>query len=180
MKQDPLDVIKDISEKELLEERPEPKWRKHVIILGAIILSVLVFSLSFSGFLSSIVQSKTIDNNMIQFKNATIVFENNVLQLLQEEFVTNEHREIKACLFGNKDGTIYNVNNIEFPKVLRASVSHVAAVPCSIDTLIDLHSHPINRCLASGHDVVVHSQRQKTNLELRMMIMCSSTRFALI
>lgn len=173
------DEIPDISPTEL-EELPEPFWRRPLLMIVGLFLIVLFLSLSFPDTLQGIVQSKTVIENKLNFPNATILFENNTLELLQEEFIDNEHREIKACLFGRNEGGLYYIEKIEFPEIIRANVIHVVSVPCSIDTLIDLHSHPINSCLASEQDISVYESLKQANPSLRMMVMCSSTRFALI
>jgi hypothetical protein len=174
------EFFEGIDPDELIEERPEPKWRRPLLIVMGVFLAVLVISLSFSDMLQGVIQSSSIETNRLVFRNATVLFENDALELLQKEFIDNEHREIKACLYGEQDDTIYTVDKVEFPRVLSASVTHVAAIPCPVDALIDLHSHPINRCLASVHDVNVHERRQEANPGSRLMIMCSSTRFAMI
>jgi hypothetical protein len=178
---DALDIIKDISEEELLEELPEPKWKKPLLLLIGFFLLTLIVSLSFSYYVSNIITSEQTTNNVLMFKNETVTFEGNTLKLLQQHYLDNEHREIKACLYGIKEYTNYRVTKIEFPRVIDASVHHVRAIPCPINTLIDLHSHPINSCLASEHDVTIYNEfRKPSNPDLRIMIMCSKNRFAIV
>jgi len=173
-------VLDGINPEELEKPIPEPRWRKHVLFIIAIFIAILVASWSFFDIVQSIIQSKTVENNKLVFPNAAISFENNTLQQLQKEFIANEHREIKACLFGSQDNATYIISSAEFPEVIRANVLHVVSIPCPINTLIDLHSHPINQCLASDQDLSVYKAAQQNNPALRMMIMCSSTRFSLI
>lgn len=173
-------VLDDINPAELEAPIPESKWRRQVLIIIAVFIAILVASLSFFDIVQSIIQSKTVEGNKLVFPNAAILFENNTLQQLQKEFIANEHREIKACLFGSQDNETYIISSAEFPEVIRANVLHIVSVPCPVDTLIDLHSHPINQCLASDQDLFVYTASQQNNPNLRMMIMCSSTRFALI
>ena len=173
-------VFEGINPEELEEPIPESKWRRPFMIVISIFLAVLVFSLLFADALSGVVQSKTVTDQALVFLNATIIFENNTLELLQNEFIENEHREIKACLFGRQQDSAYIVSRVEFPKVIRANVVHVMSAGCPINTLIDLHSHPINRCLASMPDVAIYGRNKQSNPGLRMMIMCSTNRFALI
>ncbi len=173
-------VFEGINPKELEKPIPEPFWRKPLIAVVGIFLVALIVSLSFSDVFQSIVQSRIINNNRLMFLNATVLFENNTLELLQNEFVSNEHREIKACLFGRNENGLYYIERVEFPEIVRANVIHVVSVQCPIDTLIDLHSHPINQCLASEQDIAVYEQNKKNNPSLRMMVMCSSERFALV
>ncbi len=176
-----IDVFEGINPKELeAPEEPEPWWRRPVVIFIGVFLLILVFSLSFSDVFQGIVQSKSVKQNALFFPNSTIVFENDVLESLQDEYISNEHREIKACLFGSVDDGHYIISNVSFPEVIRANVIHVVSVSCPENTLIDLHGHPINSCLASEQDVSVYGELKQRNPAIRMMIMCSSTRFALV
>jgi len=173
-------VFDGISPEALEEEIPEPWWRRPLIIVIGVFLVALIVSLSFSDALRGIIQSKTVKQNALYFQNATIIFEGNTLAQLQKEFVVNDNREIKACLFGSQKDSSYTISRIEFPEIIRANVIHVVSVPCPINTLIDLHSHPINQCLASEQDIAVYNKAKETSPELRMMVMCSQDRFALI
>ncbi len=173
-------IFEGISEEELEKELPEPFWRRPLLIVIGIFLAALIISLSFSDVFQSVVQSRLVSNNELFFSNTTIIFENNTLELLQKEFIENEHREIKACLFGTQSDSSYIISAIEFPEVIRANVIHIVSVPCPLNTLIDLHGHPINSCLASEQDIVFYEERKQANPSLRMMVMCSSNRFALI
>ncbi len=175
------DVFDGIKPEELeFPEEPDPWWRRPLVIIAGIFLLVLIFSLSFQDAIMGIIQSKSLHNQELIFRNTTIIFEGDTLQQLQNEFISNEHREIKACLFGKQTESAYIISKVEFPEVIRANVIHIVSVPCPIDTLIDLHSHPINQCLASEQDILVYDKAKQSNPQLRMMVMCSSTRFALV
>ncbi len=174
------DLFSEISPEELEIEVPEPWWRKPLIIIIGIFLLVLIVSFTLSDVLQGIIQSRPVENNKLLFGNATVIFENSTLERLQQEFVANEHREIKACLFGRQQDSSYIVSSVGFPEVIRANVLHVVSVSCPINTLIDLHSHPINQCLASEQDVSVYNKMKESNPSVRMMVMCSQHRFAII
>ncbi|MEM3154976.1 MAG: hypothetical protein QW165_05455 [Candidatus Woesearchaeota archaeon] len=173
-------VFENISPEDLEKELPEPWWRKPFYVIVGIVILLLVLSFSFSDAIMGIVQSQKTHYGELIFRNTKIIFENNTLQQLQTEFISNEHREIKACLFGRQEESTYIISRVEFPEVIRANVIHIVSVPCPPNTLIDLHSHPINQCLASRQDIAVYENNRKSNPNLRMMIMCSSTRFALV
>ncbi len=177
---DVLDVLKDIDLEELEKEIPEPRWKKPLLISIGVFLAVLIATWTLSNFLPNVVDSSSVRVNKLVFKDVVVVFEGEVLELLQAEFIQNEHREIKACLFGSIDGDDYIISSVEFPEVIQASVINVRALSCPVDTLIDLHSHPIDSCLASEHDVVMFDQRKRSNPSLRLMIMCGSDRFAIV
>lgn len=185
MKKSRIDTEKDVFDgikPEELEfpEQPDPWWRRPLVVIVGIFLLVLIFSLSFQDAIMGIIQSKSLRNQELIFRNTSIIFEGDTLQQLQNEFISNEHREIKACLFGKQANSAYIISKVEFPEVIRANVIHIVSVPCPINTLIDLHGHPINQCLASEQDISVYDRAKQSNPQLRMMVMCSSTRFALV
>ena len=173
-------VFEGIDPEELEQPIPESPWRRPFLFVVGVFLLLLIVSLSFSDTFSGIVHSERVTDSVLYFPNATIIFEGSTLEQLQNEFITHEDREIKACLFGSKEDSSYIVSKVEFPEIIRANVIHVVSVPCPVETLIDLHGHPINQCLASAQDVSVYERMKQSSPFLRMMVMCSSTRFAII
>ena len=173
-------VLEGINPEELEQPIPESPWRKPFLFVVGIFLLLLVVSLSFSDTFSGIVHSKRVKQSALYFPGATVIFEGETLQQLQNEFIAHEDREIKACLFGSKEDSSYIISKVEFPEIIRANVIHVVSVSCPVETLIDLHGHPINSCLASAQDVSVYEKLKQSNPDVRMMVMCSSTRFAII
>ena len=153
---------------EILDEEPEPWWKRAFIISLALFLVLLVLSFSFFDAFIGIVQSKVVDDKRVLFSNATIVFSNDTLQLLQAEFLNNPEREIKACLFGEANQAIYTVTDVTFPRILRANALHVLAELCPKHTSIELHSHPINQCIASRQDIAIYRELKQVN---RMAVM---------
>jgi len=162
------------------KEYSEPSWKRPLIIVIAIFLLFLItgYYLVYSDALIGIVKSKTAKDNVMHANGLSVVFQNNTLELLQQEYVGNEEREIKACLFGEIGSNEYRVQRIEFPKVISASVAHIQTPGCSDDAIIDLHSHPINRCVPSQQDMRNLALNRQTNPELIMMIMCWKNRFS--
>lgn len=175
-----VDVFEGIDPVELEEPLPEPKWRKPVIVIGSILLLLLFVSFSFLDSLIGIAQSEKVEENVLVFPDATVRFINGTLEALQGELIRNEHREIKACLFGVREGSTYRVSRVVFPEIIRANVVHVVSVPCPEGVLFDVHSHPINSCLASEQDVATLERIQRQSPDARMLVMCSLNRFALV
>lgn len=171
-------VLDDISPDDL-EPVEESKWRKPLIIVGGIFLILLMFSLSFADIIRSFVNSETVSGGELRFQNLSVIFSPAVMEQLRAEYVENEHREIKACLFGEVSGGDYYISKVTFPEIIRANVIHIVSVPCPEDVLIDLHGHPINSCIASEQDISVLNDLQSRNTLTRMIIMCSPSRFAL-
>ena len=173
------DEILDGVEEEA-EGYKEPKWKKPLTMIIAIFLLFLIlgYYLVYTDALIGIIKSKTLQETTLQANDITITFKENSLKVLQEEYVKNEHREIKACLYGEANGKEYKINKIEFPKILSASVIHISTPGCPADAIIDLHSHPINRCVPSQQDINNFARNKQTNPELIMMIMCWKNRFS--
>jgi len=115
--------------------------------------------------------SATIQNNQLQHSVASVYFENNTLELLQNAYKTSEGNEIKACLQGRQRSNTYYVTSIHFPEILHQDFKSVIAKPCTKETVIDLHSHPSGRCFFSPHDVNVATKP--------MAIMCGINTFNL-
>ena len=167
-------------ESDSFEEGAPPWYRKPLIITGSLFVILLLVSVTFSQTIEGIIQSKTLTQDRLTFPTATITFQNATLEQLQEEYLSNPHREIKACLFGTFNGSHYYIDRLEFPKILTANAIHVQSISCPEWVLIDLHSHPINSCLASDVDIATLKDIQAQSPQARMMIMCSKTRFALV
>jgi len=159
----------------------EPPWyRKPLIIIGAIFVIVLLVSITFSQTIEGIIQSKRVNQDKIIFSFATVIFSNNTLEQLQNEYLLNSHREIKACLFGKVNDSYYYIERVQFPKIINANAIHIQSISCPKEVLIDLHSHPINSCLASNQDIATYQDIKARSPQAKMMVMCSKTRFALV
>ncbi len=172
----------DFDEFDIHEEEPPSKLKKAIIVIIAIFLVFLMVTYIFvtSGAVHGFLTSKKISNFQIKTNDLTIIFQDNTLEQLQEHYIKNNHREIKACLQGTKQNNIYTINKITFPDVSSASVVHIQAKYCPENTLIDLHSHPINRCLASEQDLRYFSEIKILNQNLVMLVMCSKSRFSVV
>ncbi|RJQ19903.1 hypothetical protein C4580_04425 [Candidatus Woesearchaeota archaeon] len=175
---DPVFEGIDISQ---LEKEPSARPSGWLLSLIGVLLLVLMVSWTLSDTVQGIVQSERVRDAVLDFSEARIVWKEGTLARVQEEFVQNQHREIKACLFGLIDGDgAYIIESVSFPEVIRANVVHVVSVPCPTDVLIDLHSHPVAQCLASEQDASVLRELQRQNPNVRMLVMCGQDRFALM
>jgi len=162
------------------EDHEEPKGKK--IILHVFSVFVLIMFLLYvlwpSDVLQGFVVSQSIDDYVLTHKEKTITFDSGVYTKLVDHYLAYQKREIKACLLGNIEGDLYSVTDIVFPKVVDASVVHIRAMQCPERTIVELHSHPIYRCVASRVDINGLRMKQKKNPDLLLMVMCSEKRFA--
>ena len=175
------DVLKNVTQEEIEREikEPEPKWRKLFFVFAGIFILLIVLSWTFSYELSGYINSKKANNNVIDFGETKIFFKEGVVSKIVDEYQNNEHREIKACLSGEKINGDYIIGGVMFPDIVRANVLHVMSAGCPENTIIDLHSHPINECWPSEQDILTYDIIKRQNPAIRMMIMCSRNRFAL-
>lgn len=145
-----------------------------------IFLIALIALFGLVHFLDNFIVSEVVQDQVLNFQELTIVFQKGSLKEFQEEYLQNQDREIKACLFGKKLGSTYYVDKVTFPEIIDADVFHVESFACPEDTLIDLHSHPVNSCIASEQDISVLNKLKNNNPDFIMLIMCSLERFALV
>lgn len=163
-----------------LEREESSSWHPRTVFLVAVILIALIFSLSFLYELFDFVSSSKVEGSSLLFGDFSVVFEGDVLDSLRSEFVSNEHREIKACLFGRLDNSVYYLNDVSFPEVIQANALHIVSVSCPQAALVDLHSHPLLECVASGVDREALVSLKQRNSDALMLIMCSLSRFAVV
>lgn len=183
-----MQVSKSKTEEEILEgvpeEQPEPTFKKvRVILLAFFLLTIfLVYIITLAGnnFLASLIESSIVKENKIDFSlNGKVVFLNGSLEKLQDLWVINPEIEFKVCLQGQEQGGTYYIDAVYTPKTYSQSVSQVRAEPCSEDSLIDLHSHPLRHCLPSEQDFKTFKQFKERRPLALMAIMCEPTRFTI-
>jgi hypothetical protein len=163
----------------------EPKWKSYAIRITAIVLLLLVLSyfLVISGAYEQIMglfTTKTENKGIITAGNVTLEIQPEVLKKLQDAFLQHQDREIKACLTGTYDSTkkYYTISEIKFPGIVSADVVHITTDECPSDTLVDLHSHPVNYCTASDTDIKTYTMSKNSNPNLLMVVMCNTNRFS--
>ena len=86
--------------------------------------------------------------------------------------------EFVLCLIGDKEKD-YIITEIYKPEIIRQMFNSVSFKQCSKETLIVLHSHPNNRCIASSQDISMLNDLKNINQDSAMMIMCNQGRFSL-
>ncbi len=176
------ELLEGIEEEAIKEEL---WWKKYlvkalvvIVVIGVIIYSV--FATETYSAVRGLLVSSTLDGAKLSNNGITVVFENNTISELQREYLSNQEREIKACLKGSIENGIYHMREISFPEVISATVIHITTYGCDADTLIDLHSHPINRCFPSDVDFDGFREQKKINPDLVLAVMCSKDRFYLV
>ena len=170
----------DVKE-EVTEEYSATK--KILAIITGIFIAVLIISFVFVNFpiadiLAGRSESKIISNNTINLGNFSIVLENGTYDELRLLYFDNPKTEIAACLIGKKEGSFYLIESLYIPKIYSKTFSEVIFGPCSNSTIIMLHSHPYQHCIASDTDINTLNQTKQENPNIIMVIMCEAKRFA--
>ncbi len=146
------------------------------------LLSLLIYFGAQSGTIVGLMRSTTLDGNQLSHGNVTIHFNDNVLSSLQSTYLEEADREIKACLEGmvleEDNGLSYQVTGITYPEVISSSVVHITTSMCPESTIIVLHSHPLNRCVASDQDMRTLKRYHDVNPHILALIMCNIDRFS--
>ncbi len=169
-----------------IEDLPQKsKIKKFFILIIGLVLVFLVstyylFAFGADDVLAGFIQSSKIDNKLtLEFKDKKVIFTKESYDELLKIYDENLEVEFKACLKGNKINNIYNINKILIPKTFSQTYKSVRAEPCDTNTLIDLHSHPFRRCLASVHDVTNFRRLKSVNEDILLSVMCERDRFFL-
>ena len=87
--------------------------------------------------------------------------------------------EFKVCLKGEIRENDYFIDELIVPEIYSQEYNKVISEPCDKDTLIDLHSHPFRRCLASFQDILNIRRLKSVNEDILLAVMCEEDRFYL-
>jgi hypothetical protein len=165
-----------------LEHEEQKSHSKKIIIFLGIILMFLILVYSVFAPVQTIVQgffeSSTLDENKIEINsNSNLIFLNNTYGAVLDLHKENRSVELKACLLGEIKESNYFIDSIFYPKIISQTHNQVVSSPCPDETLVDLHSHPYNHCLASDQDLYSFSKAKERNENTIMAIMCEEDRF---
>lgn len=160
------------------KEIKEPKWKKPLIKITAIILILLTLSFLLPlGRIGSIVESKKIDENyIINLKDSKIIFTKDIYENIKDRY-TSSKTEIKVCLIGNKTNNDYIITDLYYPRIYRSTYDSVTSQSCNKKTLISLHSHPNTWCIFSNQDIESYKQLKKQNNKAFIGLICDIDKF---
>ena len=166
---------------ELIEEHP--LWKRiMIIIIGLFLLSLMfsyfLFSYPLFPIFESLLESRNSENNEISLDDFSIVFLDDILVEIQEEYQKNQKVEFAVCLLGEKNNENYNIKKVHYPEIYSQSFNHVSFQSCPDESLIILHSHPFRRCIASQQDIITLEETKSRNKDFLMVIMCEPNRFS--
>ncbi len=179
---DPEKEAREIDEE--LDEDAErlsvsPYWRYGLaIILAVLFISYLIVSPRVHDVIAGFFESSSVDSGYFNYGNKTIVFQGNTYDELVELYRDNQEHEFKSCLKGRVEGNNYIVSEVMQPEVHSAHVYRVVSDPCPVGTIIDLHSHPYQRCIASQTDLDSLERIKKDNPKMLLAVMCTEERIS--
>jgi proteasome lid subunit RPN8/RPN11 len=167
------------------EENPFKKLVRKVIIRIIALVLILLFAsylLAFYAFdfFESRSESSVLDKDSLTFatNGKTIQFDEAVYEKLKSIYFANPEHEFKACLFGEVKENTYFIKSVVEPKVFSQSPFHVSAEPCTPSAIIDLHSHPFQKCIASATDISYLNRLKSVNPIALMAVMCEQDRMS--
>ena len=165
------------------EEHKEPKYKKILIKVGSVLLSLLMISYIFVTFpigdlVASLSESDELSGNIIDTGDFLIVLESNTRERLIHSYFNEQEKEFSVCLSGEKRGDDYYIDDLYFPKMYTQTFNHVTFESCTKDTIMMLHTHPYKSCIASDTDINTLRKSQVNNPDMLMVVMCEQNRFS--
>ncbi len=171
---------------ELPEESPWQRMVKRTLqVFVSIFLIFLVLTFLVPGNVLDIFRGQLDSYRMdahldVHTDFGTVTFTEEVYGSLRGMYFADEVNEFAVCLGGALDGDTYYLDSLFVPEMLEQSVFHVRFKRCPQGTLVVLHRHPYNRCLASHQDLLSFREFQATNPDAIAVVMCREDRFAFL
>ncbi len=164
------------------EEKPSLFKKILIITLSIFLLILLLFYFLTSPQTKSIIygfieSSKLIGNKIEIDKNTKLIFNDESLTTLNNLYNQNLEKEFKVCLKGIKINNTYYIQQTIQPKTFLQEFDKVIAEPCSEDTLVSLHTHPLKHCLPSQIDIKNFQEFKRKQPNALLAIMCEKNRF---
>ncbi|MBU2633725.1 MAG: hypothetical protein KJ674_00615 [Nanoarchaeota archaeon] len=167
----------------IIEEEKTPLIKRISIIILSIFLIFLVVSYlltnsSVRNVVVGLVESEKLVNYEVKIsEDNKLVFTESTYDQLMDIFDVHTEVEFKVCLKGEVIDGDYFIDYIYIPTTYSQSYNRVVAEPCSDDSLIDMHSHPLKHCLPSEKDLNNFENFKEKNENAMMAIMCQRDRF---
>jgi len=151
-------------------------WHHIAVVMMAIFLLALTLSYFLVGVGYDYIggQSGSYETDLILANN--VVLRSDVKVHLTNLYMEDSNETI-ICLLGDYYDDLYVIDDYYTPEIIDRSFTHVRSVPCDSETLISLHTHPLNRCIFSQADLDSHRNLKRNNPDILLGMMCSPTRF---
>ncbi len=166
-----------------MEDTPVEDGNTKKIVVGLlavflIFLMVSYFSLSYGvdDMIAGMFASSPVADGKVIFDEGKIVFLEESYQKVLEAWDGNNGLEFKACFLGEKKGEEYLVHDIFFPEALEQTYRSILAEDCPAGTIVNAHSHPFKRCIASFQDVLNQRRFKAEHPDALMAVLCDRER----
>lgn len=178
-----MDDINKINDLSIIEEEKPGIIKRIFIILIAVFLIILIATFLLTNSLirnvfAGLILSSTIKDNEVKINSTNkLIFQQNTYNELLEIYNENPGIEFKVCLNGFIENGDYFINEIYIPKTYLQTHNQVVAEQCLNTTIVDMHSHPLDKCLPSEQDFRSFNSFKKISNSAIMSIMCNRGRF---
>ena len=171
----------DFDDLKIEEETEGQKRIKRVLrtVLGLLLITLFIIFLIPLEIPASFLEGKEIQNHELIVGNITIVFEENSYEKLKQVYFENQLTEIKFCLTGTISNNTYYIHSLYAPTTYFATPISVSSQGCNQETIISLHTHPLNNCLFSQQDILSHNSQKRSYPKMLSAVMCATNRFAI-
>lgn len=177
-----IDLEQELRELDDEPIEPSPFWKYFRYALGIFLIlltvSYFVVDPQVRDVIAGFFESETLEENTILYGNKTVVFSGGTYEVLRVAWHDNQEHEFKACLLGSVSNNTYVIKQVHFPEVYSQHVYRVVSEGCPENTIIDLHSHPYQRCVASQTDIRGLEELRKTNDQVLLAVMCTEERIS--
>lgn len=116
-------------------------------------------------------------NDVIYFNDFNVTFDTSVYRNILAIYDSSKGNEIKVCLLGNVDNDVYRVTAFYVPSIYVQTGINVVSEICDENTIISLHSHPIDNCFFSKEDISSYESFRNIRPDGIIGLMCSKQRF---
>ncbi len=167
---------------ERVEERDRrPGFGQKVFAIIAAILLIFYFIVDqrAQDVIVGWTESEQYDKRTFSSENRTVSFTEDAWNVLQRHWEETREREFRLCLRGDIQESRYTVRSVYEPEITHSSVFHISSAPCPSRTVVDLHSHPPGRCVASQQDVAHIEQVRERDPRVLLAVMCGPERISL-
>jgi len=177
------EILKDVLSEESKKSESLEKIKKVVFSLFVLMIIFMIIVTFLGGgrlidFLEGRIVSSTIkENSVLVLTDGSKVHLNNVYDELKKLFYENQKNEFKVCLVGRKENNDYYVGSLYIPRIFKQNVFSVTSEQCNNETIIPLHSHPLDRCVFSAQDIISYHQFKEINPDALLGLMCNLDRF---
>jgi proteasome lid subunit RPN8/RPN11 len=173
--------VRDVEDEpeEFGEESVSPGWRRVLaVFLAFLFITYLLVDPRVRQAVVGLTESSTVDDERFRYEDKVVAFQDGSWGELQETWESTQDHEFRVCLTGRVRNGTYAVTDVYHPDVYQESVYHVRSGACPATTIVDLHSHPYQQCVASQTDLDHIEQVRDSYPDRLLAVMCTRERIS--